>query len=204
MRGSSTPMRGGMMQGAMLKDSGAGSAWMHAGQGNFPRICVGLLCLCVGVKLVGESGSHLNKSKRELERELVGQGGFPRICVDFPRLCVVRRGKGATPRLDQGSLGVDGSLLSTHMRPLPRICVELILRFASKLRFLLCKLPFFIFREEYHSNQEDKSIKMLMHQRPPLLPQYLPHRGCDANSLRVLGDRRPFEERLKQRRRRKT
>ncbi|MED6135804.1 hypothetical protein PIB30_050053 [Stylosanthes scabra] len=109
--------------GAMLKDSGVGSAWMHASQGNFPRICVGLLCLCVGVKLVGESGSCLNMSKHELERELVGLGGFPRICVDFPRLCVVRRGKGATPRLDQGCLGVDGSLLSTHMHPLPRICV---------------------------------------------------------------------------------
>ncbi|MED6213242.1 hypothetical protein PIB30_091271 [Stylosanthes scabra] len=145
MRGSSTPMRGWMMQGATLKDSGMGSAWMHASQGNFPRIYVGLLRLCVGVKLVGESGSRLNMSKCELERDLVGQGGFPRICVDFPRLCVVRRGKGATPRLDQGCLGMDGSLLSTHMRPLPRICVELFLRFASKLRFLLCKLPFFIF-----------------------------------------------------------
>ncbi|MED6141951.1 hypothetical protein PIB30_108511, partial [Stylosanthes scabra] len=119
MRGSSTLMRGWMMQGATMKDSGMGSAWMHAGQ-------VGLLRLCVGVKLVGESGSRLNMSKCELERELVGQGGFPRICVDFPRLCVVRRGKGATPRLG-------------------RICVELFLRFASKLRFLLCKLPFFIF-----------------------------------------------------------
>ncbi|MED6199696.1 hypothetical protein PIB30_078388, partial [Stylosanthes scabra] len=91
-------------------------------------------------------------SRRELEHELVGQGGFPRICVDFPRLCVdfprlcvVRRGKGATSRLDQGCLGVDGSLLSTHMRPLPCICVGLFHRFASKLRFLLCKLPFFIF-----------------------------------------------------------
>ncbi|MED6212217.1 hypothetical protein PIB30_081085 [Stylosanthes scabra] len=142
MRGSSTPMRGWMMQGATLKDSGVGSALMHAGQGNFPRICACLLRLCVGVKLVGESGSRLNMSKRELERELVG---FPRICVDLPRLCVVRRGKGVMPRLDQRCLGVDGSLLSMHMHPLPRICVELFLRFASKLRFLLCKLPFFIF-----------------------------------------------------------
>ncbi|MED6175587.1 hypothetical protein PIB30_079801 [Stylosanthes scabra] len=82
------------VEGATLKGSGVGSAWMHAGQGNFPRICVGLLRLCVGVKLVRESGSRLNMSRRELERELVGQGGFPRICVDFPRLCVVRRGKG--------------------------------------------------------------------------------------------------------------
>ncbi|MED6154544.1 hypothetical protein PIB30_113597, partial [Stylosanthes scabra] len=81
---------------------------MHAGQGNFPCICVGLLRLCVGAKLVRESGSHLNMSKHELERELVGQGGFPCIGMDFPRLCVVRRGKGATPRLDQGCLGVDG------------------------------------------------------------------------------------------------
>ncbi|MED6212464.1 hypothetical protein PIB30_083550 [Stylosanthes scabra] len=138
-------MRGWMMQGATLKDSGVGSAWMHAGQGNFPRIWVGLLRLCVGVKLVRESGSRLNMSRRELECELVGQGGFPCIYVDFLCLCVVRRGKGTTPRLDQGYLGVDGSLLSTHMHPLPRICVGLFLRFASKLRFLLCKLPFFIF-----------------------------------------------------------
>ncbi|MED6139286.1 hypothetical protein PIB30_082382 [Stylosanthes scabra] len=57
-------------------------------QGNFPCICVGLLCLCVGVKLVGESGSRLNMSKRELERELVGQGGFPRICMGLLRLCM--------------------------------------------------------------------------------------------------------------------
>ncbi|MED6175204.1 hypothetical protein PIB30_076198 [Stylosanthes scabra] len=77
------PMRGWMMQGATLKDSGVGSAWMHACQCDFPRICVGL-------KLVGESGSRLSMSKRQLERELVGQGGFPRICVDFPRLCVVK------------------------------------------------------------------------------------------------------------------
>ncbi|MED6201579.1 hypothetical protein PIB30_096418, partial [Stylosanthes scabra] len=75
---------------ATLKDSGVGSAWMYAGQGDFPRICVGLLRLCVGLKLVGESGLRLTMSKRELERELVGQGGFPRICVDFPCLCVVR------------------------------------------------------------------------------------------------------------------
>ncbi|MED6138333.1 hypothetical protein PIB30_073426 [Stylosanthes scabra] len=51
----------------MLKGSGMGSAWMHAGQGDFPRICVGL-------KLVGESGSRWIMSKRELECELVGQG----------------------------------------------------------------------------------------------------------------------------------
>ncbi|MED6163660.1 hypothetical protein PIB30_082152 [Stylosanthes scabra] len=95
------------MQGATLKNSGVGSAWMHAGQGDFPRICVGLLRLCVGLKLVGESGLRLSMSKRELEHDL-------------------------------GCLGVDGSLLSTHMHPLPRICVELFLRFASKLRFLLC------------------------------------------------------------------
>ncbi|MED6166217.1 hypothetical protein PIB30_106906, partial [Stylosanthes scabra] len=62
MRGSSTPMRGWMMQGVTLKGSSVGSAWMHAGQGNFPRICVGLLRLCVGVKLVRESGSRLNMS----------------------------------------------------------------------------------------------------------------------------------------------
>ncbi|MED6178155.1 hypothetical protein PIB30_104937, partial [Stylosanthes scabra] len=43
----------------------------------FPRICVGLLRLCVGVKLVRESGSRLNMSRHELERELAG---FPRIC----------------------------------------------------------------------------------------------------------------------------
>ncbi|MED6220624.1 hypothetical protein PIB30_046522 [Stylosanthes scabra] len=57
---------------ATLKGSGVGSAWMHAGQGNFPRICVGLRRLCVDVKLVKETGSRLNMSRRELERELVG------------------------------------------------------------------------------------------------------------------------------------
>ncbi|MED6196229.1 hypothetical protein PIB30_045489 [Stylosanthes scabra] len=71
----------------------------------------------------------------------------------LPRLCVVRKSKGATPKRDQRCLGVDGSFLSTHMRPLPRICVELFLRFASKLRFLLCKLPFFIFPENSRSEE---------------------------------------------------
>ncbi|MED6211620.1 hypothetical protein PIB30_075496 [Stylosanthes scabra] len=55
-----------MMQGATLKGSGMGSTWMHAGQGDFPRICVGLLRLCMGLKLVGESGSRWSMSKREL------------------------------------------------------------------------------------------------------------------------------------------
>ncbi|MED6224854.1 hypothetical protein PIB30_088173 [Stylosanthes scabra] len=70
-----------MMQGAILKVSGVGSAWMHAGQGNFPRICVGLLRLCVGVKLVRESGSCLNMSRRELERETL----VLRYCVRIGR-----------------------------------------------------------------------------------------------------------------------
>ncbi|MED6127298.1 hypothetical protein PIB30_086771 [Stylosanthes scabra] len=61
-----------MMQGATLKGSGMGSAWMHAGQGDFPCIGMGLLRLCMGLKLVGESGSRWSMSKRELERELVG------------------------------------------------------------------------------------------------------------------------------------
>ncbi|MED6164786.1 hypothetical protein PIB30_093515 [Stylosanthes scabra] len=77
---------------------------------------------------------------------------FPRICLLFcayawalGQVSMMRGNQGATPKRGQSCLGVDRSLSSTHMRPVPRICVEFFLRFASKLLFLLCKLPFFIF-----------------------------------------------------------
>ncbi|MED6198602.1 hypothetical protein PIB30_067983 [Stylosanthes scabra] len=57
----------------------------------------------------------------------------------LPRVCVVRGNQGAAPKRGQSCLGMDRSLSSTNMHPVPRICVEFFLRFASKLLFLLSR-----------------------------------------------------------------